>query len=136
MTDYSEVVDRGCIDLAEDLVAQRLPLVMAEHPDLNPSGYGNPEPYGPGGRYFYCATDTHDLMYRYVNEIAFAVCWLAAEGRIVQHEWTQNNTYGLKHRMADATGKYIGNGEMIAAFLVLDWPIQLDDFNPAVLVKA
>jgi len=120
-------------DGARSIVRDRLLRVMADYPDLNPHGYGEPAPfYTDRG---FCATcDAHYLL-NYEEEIAYCICWLLSPERVVDTEF-RHNTYGLKHRMEDQTGKYVGNGEMIAAFLILGLPIRLDDFNPAVQVAS
>lgn len=129
MTTFVEAPDLACLEVAEDLVSRRLPAIMAEYPLLNPHGWGE-----PFSHYGFCANCDRDELLRYSSNIAYAVCWLSSENRIIRHDFC-TSTYLLKHRMEDRTGRYVGNGEMIAAFLILGLPIRLDDFNPAVTVR-
>lgn len=118
------------------LVEENLLDICVEYPDLNSCGYGRPYSH------YYKRHPTLDeqchvrWLFTHKAEIAACIRWLSCPDRVVLPKFTQNNTYGLKHRMEDQTGQYVGNSEMIAAFLILGLPIDLDDYNPRVLVVA
>ena len=110
------------------LVESRLLDVLVEHPMLTDCGYGV-------SSYDDISNCSQANLIKDKDDIVRCVRWLTRKSRQSARDFC-TTTYGLKHRMEDDTDRYVGNGEMIAAFLLLGLPIELDGFNPRVRVYA
>ena len=71
------------------------------------------------------AKDPVDLRSR-TDQIDAALAYLKAGAPLDRAPSTGMYSYGLKHRAEEWAGRYIANGAMIAAALMLGWKVKRD----------
>ncbi|MBM9622227.1 hypothetical protein ACFQ60_15290 [Streptomyces zhihengii] len=104
--------------------------LMTAHPTLTSEGYGRstlvPADKEPDLR----ADLASDL-----TSVQQAADWIGELGWTSATSDDSPSSYHLKHVMEEATGRYVTNGALIAAALLVGVPVKLDGLNPPIGVS-
>lgn len=87
-------------------------VIQSKHPNLTGFGFGGTGSINP-------------------DEVQICIEWLLAHDALNRRKTinTKHNSYGWKHVVERATGKYVSNGAFICAALHLGYKIKRVDFR-------
>lgn len=111
----------------------RLEALLNEHPQLHRFGYGNPPsalPLPPG-KQISEATRADLLTPPARARIHAALTWIEANlASATRYQTRARSSYYWKHRLQEATGQYVSNGEFAAAALLSHISVDTRYYNP------